>query len=72
MTANLDIQTDKKTDVLVLPYYLVKEKNSHKYVQTLENGKEKEQVVETGLEGETLIEIISGLSEGQKVITNGQ
>ncbi|MDD2730657.1 MAG: efflux RND transporter periplasmic adaptor subunit [Candidatus Portnoybacteria bacterium] len=70
MTANLDIQTDKKTDVLVLPYYLVKEKNSHKYVQVLEEGKEKEQVIETGLEGETLVEITSGLSEGQKVITN--
>ncbi|HRY52709.1 MAG TPA: efflux RND transporter periplasmic adaptor subunit [Candidatus Portnoybacteria bacterium] len=72
MTANLDIQTEQKIGVLTLPYYLVKEKDGKKYVQIMENGGIKEQPVQTGLEGETMVEIISGLSEGQEVITNGQ
>ena len=48
------------------------EKDGKKYVQITENGGIKERFVQTGLEGETMVEIISGLSEGQEVITNGQ
>jgi RND family efflux transporter MFP subunit len=68
MTVNLDIQTDKKEDVLYLPYYVVKERNGDRYVQVLENGKLKEKIIKTGLEGETMIEIIEGLAEGEKVV----
>ncbi len=70
MTANLDIQTNKKENVLLLPYYVVKAKNGDKYVQVLENGKVIEKIVKTGLEGETTIEITEGLSEGNQVISS--
>ncbi len=68
MTVNLDIQTDKREDVLYLPYYLIKEKNGDKYVLILENDEIKEKVIETGIEGENSVEIIKGLSEGESVV----
>ena len=68
MTVNLDIETDRKEDVLYLPYYAVKEINGRKYVIILENGEKKEKDINTGLEGENTIEIIKGLTEQDKVI----
>ena len=67
MTVNLDIQTDKKENVLYLPYYVIKERNGYKYVQVLEDGQIKEREIKTGLEGETRVEIIEGLTEGEQV-----
>ncbi len=67
MTVNLDIQTDKRENVLYLPYYLVKEKNGQKYVLVLEGKEIKEKIIKTGLEGETKVEIIEGLIEGNEV-----
>lgn len=68
MTVNLDIQTDKRENVLYLPYYLIKERNGDKYVLVLENGEVKEKIIETGIEGENSVEITQGLSEGEEVI----
>jgi len=68
MTVNLDIETDNKEDVLYLPFYVIKSRNGDKYVQVLENGKVKEKVIKTGLEGETRVEILEGLAEGDQVI----
>ncbi|MBU2036766.1 efflux RND transporter periplasmic adaptor subunit [Patescibacteria group bacterium] len=68
MTVNMDIQTDKKEDVLLLPYYVVKARNGEKYVQILVNGQTTERIVKTGLEGETMIEITEGLAAGEKVV----
>jgi HlyD family secretion protein len=68
MTANLDIQTEVKENVLYLPYYVIKEKDSQKYVLVSENGEVKERLVKTGLEGETNVEIIEGLREEEKVV----
>ncbi|MAF20194.1 MAG: hypothetical protein CMI55_00770 [Parcubacteria group bacterium] len=68
MTVNLDIETDKKQDVLYLPYYVIKAKNGNQYIQVLENGQVKEKIIKTGLEGETSVEIIEGLSEGEQAV----
>ena len=68
MTVNLDIETDKKENVLYLPYYVVKESDGRKYVLVLKNGKSEERTIKTGLEGENTIEIIEGLEEGERVI----
>ncbi len=68
MTVNLDIQTDRKENVLLLPYYIIKEKNGQKYVLILEGGQIEEKIIKTGLEGETGIEIIEGLKEGEKAV----
>jgi len=68
MTVNLDIETDKKENVLYLPYYLIKEKNNHRYVLVLSGKEVKERTIKTGLEGETAIEIIEGLEEGEEIV----
>ena len=71
MTANIDIISAKKDDVLVLPYRAISAKDSVKFVSVLSSdGKtliEKE--VKTGIRGsDGNIEIISGLNEGEKVV----
>jgi len=68
MTVNLDIQTEKKENVLYLPYYVVKSRDGEKYVSVLEKGAIKEKTIKTGLEGETDIEITEGLQEGEQVV----
>ena len=68
MTVNLDVETDKKENILYLPYYVIKEKNGQKYVNVLENGEVKEKIIKIGLEGEMNVEIIEGLEEGSEVV----
>lgn len=68
MTVNLDIQTDKRQDILYLPYYVIKARNGDQYVEVLEQEEIKERIIETGLEGETSVEIIKGLNEGEQVV----
>lgn len=69
MTANLDVMTAKKSDVLMIPFQALREDGLKKYVQILVNGKPKNADIAIGLKGDINIEIVSGLSEGQKVIT---
>ena len=64
MTVNMDIETARRENVLILPYYLIKEKDNRKYVLVKENNKITEKEIKTGLEGEVMVEIIAGLKEG--------
>ncbi len=71
MTANIDILTEEKKDVLAVPQRAVKAKNGGKYVDILgADGKTAAAVlVQTGLKGsDGNIEIISGITEGQSVV----
>ncbi len=71
MTANVEVDTDKREDVLAVPQRAVVRDGSTKYVRTLkDNGDIEQKEVQTGLRGsDGLIEILSGLAEGDKVIT---
>ncbi|MBT3690095.1 efflux RND transporter periplasmic adaptor subunit, partial [bacterium] len=70
MTANVDITTASKDDVLYIPLRAVIEKNNIKYIRYIENGEIKEQEVTTGLRGDGgLVEVLTGVSEGQEIIT---
>ncbi len=73
MTADLNILTAKKDNVLILPIGSIKEDgNGKKYVQIHKNGKNGkifELEIETGLAGKENIEIIKGLTENDKVIS---
>ncbi len=70
MTADISILTASKKNVLAIPVRAVKEKNGQKYVQIKENREIKDVNVVSGLLGEGgKIEIVSGLIEGQEVIT---
>lgn len=69
MTANIDIATASVENALYIPARAVKE-NGGKYVEVLVNNEAIRKNVETGLRGDGgLIEILSGLSTGEEVIT---
>ena len=71
MTANVIVTTNYKKDVLLAPARAVIEKNGDgKYVRVLVGSQATEKPVETGLRGdEGLVEIISGVKEGETVVT---
>ncbi len=74
MTANIDITTDSRTQVLAIPQRAITIEDSKRIVQLLEISAGKEvpidRTVETGIVGiEGLIEITSGLEEGDRVVT---
>ncbi len=70
MTANVSVNTARVDNVLVIPLRAVKEENGKKIVQILENNQPKTLEVELGLKGdEGTVEVKSGLTAGQQVIT---
>lgn len=69
MTANLDILTAEKKDVLKIPFQALKEKDDYKYVQIVVDDEVKEIPVEVGLKGDSEYEVKGGLAEGQEVVT---
>ena len=68
MTANLDIKTDERKNVLILPYYVIKQKGDTRYVQQISGKTIKDVTIGVGLEGETMVEITSGLKHKEQVI----
>jgi len=71
MTANVIITTSFRDNVLIMPSRAVVEKNGgNKYVRVLVGKKVIEAPVEVGLRGdEGLVEVLSGVKEGDEVIT---
>jgi len=68
MTADIVIETERKGNILIVPKNAVERENGTKIVKVLENGKIESKQVQTGIEGEGLVEIVFGLSEGDTVI----
>ncbi|MEK7658256.1 MAG: efflux RND transporter periplasmic adaptor subunit [Patescibacteria group bacterium] len=73
MTANMSVLVAKKDNVLAVPSSAVINKNSKQYVRVIDDFKNKtyhEVQVKTGLQADGgLVEIISGLEDGQEIIT---
>jgi HlyD family secretion protein len=72
MTANLDILTNQKNDILILPSRVINTKDDGKYVSIIDVTDKSdliEKKIVTGLRGsDGNVEIISGLNEGDKVV----
>lgn len=68
MTCDLKIIVNRKEGVLVLPREILKKKEGKYFVEVLEGEKKIEKEVEPGIFGEDLVEVLSGVSEGEKVI----
>ncbi len=68
MTTDIVIETNKKEDVLVIPKEVVKKEDGKTTVRVFSKGKLEEREIKIGLEGEDLIEVVSGLEEGEEVI----
>jgi len=70
MTPNIDISTDKREDVIMIPSRALTTKDGQKIVRVLEGEIPREVVVEIGLRGsDGNVEVVSGLSVGERVIT---
>ncbi len=71
MSADLDILVAQKQNVLMIPERAVKNVNGKNIVQILEKGKPIDREVNLGMKGdEGMVEILSGLNEGETVITS--
>lgn len=71
MTANLDIKTDKRENVLCIPQRAIVQKDGQKIARVINaDGSYHEVAIQTGLRGsDGLIEITEGLNEGDRIVT---
>ncbi len=73
LTANIDILSDTKENVLFIPTRAILVKDAKKYVKYISDaktGQTQEKEIQTGLKGsDGRTEVISGLAEGEKIIS---
>ena len=73
MFANVRLVLSDKTNVLTLPLDAVMKKDGKDFVYTLDKDNvAHKQVVTTGVQDESQIEIKNGLSDGMQVVVKGQ
>ncbi len=70
MAASAEIIIEAKDDVLSVPSAAIQTQNEQSTVRVLKSGQVQSVPVETGLTSATQTEIISGLSEGDEVVTS--
>ncbi len=68
MTANLAIQVDRRENVLLIPTRAVRSQGNQKMVTVLSQGKTSQRPIVTGLTGDAMVEVTSGLQEGETVV----
>ncbi len=69
MTANLSIEAARRDDVVRVPLRALRERDGKTYVEVLTDGAPVEREVTLGIENNQHAEVISGLSEGELVVT---
>ena len=70
MTANANIITQTKSDILLIPSTAIHTQNDQSYVEVMNNRQVSQVNVEVGLSSTTQTEITSGLTEGDLVVTS--
>jgi HlyD family secretion protein len=70
MTCAVDIIVDRRADVLLVPNRALRRDKDGKYVEVLKANIPTKVYVETGVANDTMTELLSGLDEGQDVITS--
>jgi HlyD family secretion protein len=69
MSATANILVESKDDVLYVPVGAVQTQNGESYIRKMINGEVQNVTVETGISSDSDIEIVSGLNEGDEVVT---
>jgi HlyD family secretion protein len=69
MSATASIIINSKDSILYVPTAAVQNQNGQGVVRVLKNGQVQDVTVETGISSDTDIEIVSGLNEGDEVVT---
>jgi RND family efflux transporter MFP subunit len=87
MFANVEVITDEKNDVPVIPDYAIIEKTAldysdgkistgkikiEKFVFTLQDSIALKRTIKTGIEHDNLVEVLSGVESGELLVTRGQ
>lgn len=70
MSVNANIIIDSKTDILTVPSSSIQSSNGVSIVKVMKDNQVSEVIVETGISDNTNTEIVSGLNEGDVVITS--
>ena len=68
MNANVTIKTAVRQNVLLIPESALRTVGQRTFVTVLQNGKQSEVEIQIGLRSNGMVEVASGLSEGQKVV----
>jgi macrolide-specific efflux system membrane fusion protein len=71
MTANVEFVVEKREDVLIIPRRMLKERNGRKFV-IVSADRPVFQEVEVGISDGRMIEVTSGLKEGEEIILTGE
>lgn len=72
LTANIDIQTKHKDNVLILPQYAILQNDNGTFVEVLENNVTKQIPVTLGIADQNgNVEVVSGVSESKQVLNIG-
>lgn len=70
MSATGNIILEAKNDVLTVPTTAVQTNNGQSFVRVLKNGQVTQVAVETGIASDSETEIVSGVGEGDEIITS--
>ncbi len=71
MFVRADIVKDSKPEALAVPLYSIISRNDEQYVYIEEDGVARKRSVTTGIAEKWLVEIVSGLNAGDRVIVEG-
>jgi RND family efflux transporter MFP subunit len=70
MAISASIITEMKTDVVMVPSAAVQTQDGSSFVRVMKDGKIDQVSVETGISSDSQTEIVSGISEGDNVVTS--
>ena len=68
LTVTVTILVDARTDVLLVPSNAIIRRGTEVYIQVVKGDATEERAVETGISDWQYTEVISGLSEGERVV----
>ena len=71
MTARATIHGEEKQNVLLVPLAAVRSDKVGEFVYLIKDGKPVRTSVKTGMTGDSTIEIVSGLAEGEEIVISG-
>ncbi len=72
MTATVQIFTQLKENVLVIPKTAVQTEDNKTFVTVLANGKTENRTITTGISDKKYYEVLSGVSEKEKILVNNK
>jgi len=70
MFIKADIVVEQRADIIVIPRELVLSRQNRSVVFVEEEGRAQQRNIETGLSDDNMIEVLEGLTEGERLITS--